>query len=324
MFSSSRLITASVVSVLLGATLVGAGPSVQARVRGDAALRLTPSAASPQTVATPITWKVSGGAPGSVYRCSVAPEQAGPFEIVRDFSPTPSFLMAPLAEGQYYVRVTVGSGYGATSTRTANAEFTFAPVSAALLPAVTTTNDPSVALFSTPSCSRGQVKIGFALGNSTSLQYTGSQSCDGKSLNFLVSGMLPDQSYNLTWFLTQGGSTTAQGQVTYATPAFAQSFVPGSVPAGTGIIVHMMQSLGPPLRVPVGTLANGAVVWYLTEPDLFYTWPVRMAPDPGSGIGSKIYLFGNDGQNPIGAGVEPENVFRIVDLAGNPLQETNV
>ncbi len=51
-------------------------------------------------------------------------------------------------------------------------------------------------------------------------------------------------------------------------------------------------------------------------------WPVRMAPAPGTGLGARVYLFGEDGQKPLSK--PSDNVLRVTDLAGDPLQETNI
>jgi len=279
-------------------------------------------------VGSAITWTVSGGPKGSVYQFSVAQNKSGSYQIARDFSPKASFLMAPLVVGTYFVRVTVESGYGAKTSQSTSSEFSFVSriTDATPFGVVSTTDNPSVALFSVPACSKGQVKVGFAPEYSNNFQYTGSQACSGKSLNFLVAGMLPATNYQLENFTTQAGVTFPSPAINYESPDFARTFVPGSAAPGGEMIVHMMPGgiADPEAEDPIATLTDGAVVWYLKEPDLKYVWPVRMGPDPGNGVGSKIYLFGDDGQPTLAGVAAAENVLRVVDLAGNPLQETNI
>lgn len=319
-----------IVVILLPLVAMGvfgwSGVPTHAAGRAADSLKLSASEHSPQPVGSAITWRVSGGPKGSVYRFSVARKSSGPFQIVRDFSPRPSFLMAPLDVGAYFVRAAVAPGYGGAARIVLGGQFTFDSRVTGLLPVITTTDNPSVALVSTPACTKGTEKIGFApaSANVPSWQFTGSQTCDGQSLNFLIAGMLPSVGYQIEIFDNKLCSTGCY-QTIYFSPPFAQSFETGSQSASTETTVHMMLSSSATMRDPVATVKSGAEVWYLEEPDLYFVWPVRMAPDPGSGIGSEIYLFGDDGQTPLAKGVTvADNVIRVVDLAGNPLAETNV
>ena len=80
---------------------------------------LAPSDDSP-LVGERVTWTATAVDVGAtpVYQFSAAPH-GGAFHVVRDFSPTNSFDWTPMQEGRYDIQVTVKDGYQATETTSA-------------------------------------------------------------------------------------------------------------------------------------------------------------------------------------------------------------
>lgn len=296
---------------------------------------LTPSQPSPQPVETPITWTatVAAQAPGDlpeVYQFSMGASPTGPFLVQRDFSTQNTFVWAPLQEGAYYIQVTAKQGYTGTATTSAVASFTLSSRVTGGRPVVSATANPLVALYSAPACATGVMYVAFQQAGSSSWQHSNTERCvAGQSRNFLVAGMTQNTSYQMVNVLssttvvtsTPLNFTTGNIPSSLIFPAFTEPVPPGAqTDTAQGIVLHMFaSSASPNYPNPVATNLNGQIVWYADERDLSSdVWSVRPQTVAGN-LGNMMLLLGNDGLQPKG-----DDVLREIDLAGNPVQETNV
>lgn len=296
---------------------------------------LTPNVPAPQPVGTPITWTAEAvDSLPLVYRFSLGSTPLGPFIAVRDFSPKNTFMMAPLYQGTYYVQVTLQEGYTGTETASTVASYTFTSRVQGNQAVVTPTANPLVALYSAPPCSEGHMLVAFRPVGATTWQDTGAQPClPSGSMNFLVAGMLANTTYQIVNVVTNGTTAITSPPLLFTTgapagvtfPTFTQVQPPGPQSNTVqGQLVHLLSpNASNQAANPVATTLDGRVTWYVNEPDLTNVWPVRLQPLPGTAMGNETFLFGTDGQSPLG-GVPSDNVLRVVDLVGNPLQETNI
>src|SRR5262249_33860896 len=115
-------------------------------------------------VGEPITWTATATEVGAtpVYQFSVAPHDGEP-RIVRDFSPTNSFVWTPMTEVDYDIRVIARDGYTATDTTSAVATDEVGSRVTGSQAVVTPTANPLVALYSVPRSSAEAVRIQFAV-----------------------------------------------------------------------------------------------------------------------------------------------------------------
>src|SRR5262245_37013839 len=86
---------------------------------------LSGSAPPAPLVGSPVTWTVTASGDGStpVYQFRVGPV-GGPTQVVRDFSPTNSFIWNPMQEGTYDIQVIVKDSYSAATGESATASYT--------------------------------------------------------------------------------------------------------------------------------------------------------------------------------------------------------
>lgn len=295
-------------------------------------LIVTPSLQSPQPVGTTVTWHAVPRSSQRVFRFAIATRQEGPYTVVRDFSPSPSFAITRLDSGRYFVRVTGSAGYGSSLSDTTIRSFRVLTRSAHR-PSVSATRDPLVALFSTPACRADTVRVVYRARGTNAWSRTGSQRCSrGHTRQFLVAGLFPKTTYRMTDIVTEAG---------HASPSSILSFTTGSADGVTlprfsvvrditgkrdqsDEVVHMLTPVGSRSAAnPVGTTVPGRVNWFIDEKDLTDVWPVRIQETAHQTQGARIFLFGSDGRR--FRGDNPgEDVFRIVDLAGDTLQQTDI
>jgi arylsulfate sulfotransferase len=301
-------------------------------VRADpCTVSLTPSAASPQLVGERITWTATathcGEAP--VYQFSVEPV-GGPFHVVRDYTPTNSFAWAPMQEGTYDVRVTVKESYQAVQTTSAvmhdgvNSRVTGTDA------VVTPTSNPLVALYSAPPSSLGLVRVefGVASGQPSWRSTDERPSVPGKSTNFFVAGMLPSTTYQVRYVLSDGTTsspllfTTGSLPSTLDFPTFTVRQPPGDQSdLDQDMILHALTGTslqGNRVPNPVATNLLGRVVWYFDtqQSGLGITNMIIDTLLPGGtviGYGNDRYSVRNN-----------RDVLREIDLAGDPVRETNL
>lgn len=293
-----------------------------------AGVTIASSLRSGQPVGTLVTWTAHAeGLKHPRYQFSVATAGRAA-QMVRDYSPTPSFTWAPLHEGTYTVRVTAEDGYAATSTTSASAAFTLISRVRGQNAVVSATANPLVALYSAPACAtRGSMVVQFRPASGSTWQSSAAQPCDaGASVNVLVAGMRPRTSYLLRDVVTSGKTSTTSATHTFTTGApekglqiasFSLKQAPTSQADGSmPIVFHALNpDPSPVLANPLATDLSGQLVWYYDalHAGLTEIWPVRMLSD------GTFLMLGLDRYHKAG-----DDVLREVNLAGTVVRETNI
>jgi len=312
---------------------------------------LQPSVPSPQFVGERIIWTATaancGAAP--VYQFSVARrtergergrsehERAHHhFAMVRDFSLDKSFAWAPMEEGAYEVSVKVKDGFdGVTATSTVASDTVSSRVTGEKAVVAPTLN-PLVALYSAPACEHGAIHVRFRPASSppdAPWTKTNSLPCvRGLSRNFVVAGMLANTTYAMVHGRGEdqhgrGGHqvgsvtlfTTGAPPGTLSIPAFTVRQAPGpGADLSRSLIYHNLAAR--PAANAVNLLAtdlSARLVWYY---DPLASGLIGIG-NPGSAPlpNGTVLLGGRDSHRNLGL-----NVLREIDLAGNPLRETNI
>ena len=306
---------------------------------------LQPSAPSPQRVGERIVWTATPANCGStpVYQFSVGNrsevseredsehERGRPrFAMVRDYSLDGSFAWAPMQEGAYGVRVRVKDGFeGAHVTSTVVSDRVTSRVTGHDA-VVTPTLNPLVALYSAPPCDDGAISVRFRGANGPPdapwIRTNALPCVQGQSRNFLVAGMLANTTYEMGHVVADEDASTSPLLFTTGTPPatlniprFTVRQAPGpGTELRRGLIYHNLA--GRPAANAVNLLAtdlSGSLVWYYDPlaSGLSGIGGPGSAPFP-NGV---VMLGGRDGHRTAGL-----NVMREIDLAGNPLRETNI
>ena len=292
---------------------------------------LAPSEAAPQLVGERVTWTAAATECGTtpVYQFSTAPH-GGAFHVVRDFSPANAFTWTPMQEGTYDIEVTVKDGYQATETSTAVVADAVASRVTGSQAVITPTLNPLVALYSVPPSSAATVFVQFSVASDhPSWRNTNTlPDVPGKSTNVFVAGMLPSTTYEMRHVFSDGtGSaplffTTGSLPTTLTFPAFTvpQSPGPGS-DLDQDMVFHSLVFTGPDASGnshPIATDLAGRVEWY---------YDIQQS---GLGIKNMVTATLLPGGTVIGLGNDSSsvrnnrNVLREIDLAGNPVRETNL
>lgn len=272
---------------------------------------------APQPVGTSVTWRaISSGTGQWEYRFSLS-EDGGPPSLVRDFGPAPSFTWTPIDEGSYRLIVDVRDAQtGAPSGGAQSDSYPITPRAAAGAPVVAATAHPLVALYSTPPCGSGTVRVLFAAGaDAQGGSSTPSQPCSAVRGNAAyVVGMRPSTTYTLRAEVTRDGSTVLGPASTFTTGALPDGI---GLPAVSAPLARQPGASSEPIvyhddfvggnGTVFATDLSGAVVWYLRDQG----HPVLVAqPLPG---GDVLVLLG-----PLDA-----PIIRVVDPAGNTVRETS-
>src|SRR5262245_30487369 len=284
---------------------------------------LAPSDDSP-LVGERVTWTATAADCGAtaVYQFSAAPH-GGAFHVLRDFSPSNTFTWPPMQDGSYDIRVTVQAGYGATETTSAVMTDEVASRVTGSQAVVTPTANPLVALYSVPPSAAGTVFVQFAVaGDHPAWRNTDIRAVEpGKSTNFFVAGMLPNTTYQMRHVFSDGtGSapllvTTGTIPSTLTFPALTVPQPPGSQSdLDQDLLYHSL----PAGSMPFVTDLQGRVVWYFDVQQ--------------SGLGITSFSLGTlvPGGTVLGFGQDRysvrnnQDVLREIDLAGNPVRETNL
>ena len=320
-------------------------PLVTARP-GGCTVSLQPSAPSPQLVGERIVWTATaancGAAP--VYRFKVAdlsgrnePERAehaggkSRFAVVRDFSLDNAFAWAPMHEGAYEVAVTVKEDFDATKVTSAVVSETVSSLVTGKDAVVTATLNPLVALYSAPACRHGAMYVRFRpVTGLPDAEWTSTNSlrCQpNQSLNFVIAGMRANTTYEMVQGGGEGGHgavapllfTTGTPPTTLSIPSFTIRQAPGpGAELRRDLLYHNLAAR--PAANAVNLLAtdlNGRLEWYY---DPLASGLVGIG-QPGSAPlrDGTVLLGGRDSHRTLGM-----NVMREIDLAGNPLRETNI
>jgi len=282
-------------------------------------------------VGASVTWTATATDVGAspVFQFSAA-THGGAFHVVRDYSPANTFTWTPIQEGSYDIEVLVKDGYEATETTSAVMEDAVNSRISGSQAVVTATAHPLVALYSVPPSSAATVRVQFALaGDNPAWRNTDARAVEpGKSTNVFVAGMLPETTYQMRHVFSDGtGSatllfTTGALPSTLTFPALTVSQPPGAdSDLDQDMVLHAFT--GPTVannRVanPIATDLSGHVEWYFDpqQSGLGLTTFGVGTPLPGGtiiGTGNDRYSVRNN-----------QNVLREIDLAGNPVRETNL
>jgi arylsulfate sulfotransferase len=302
--------------------------SLEERILLSCEVSLVPSAAAPQLVGEPIVWTATADDCGAahVYQFSAA-LHGDTFHVVRDFSPDNDFVWTPTQEGTYDIEVTVKDGYQATDTSSAVVVDEVASRVAGSQAVVTPTANPLVALYSVPPSSAATVFVQFAVaGDQPEWRNTDARAVEpGKSTNFFVAGMLPNTTYEMRHVFSDGtGSapllfTTGSIPSSLTIPAFSVQQSPGpESDLEQDMIFHERIRNTPDAPPLIATDLAGQVTWYYDLTDSGFT-----LTKAGQSLvpGGTLLLNGVDPYTPKPAA---PNVLREIDLAGNPVRETNL
>src|SRR5262249_296449 len=291
---------------------------------------LAPSDGAP-LVGERVTWTATAtdGGAAPVYQFSAAPH-GGAFHVVRDFSPANAFAWTPMQEGADDVKGTGKDGYQATETTSAVVTDEVASRVTGSQAVITPTLNPLVALYSVPSSSAGTVSVQFAVaGDHPSWRNTDVRTVvPGKSTNFFVAGMLPNTTYEMRDVRSDGTGSAPQLFTTGALPSTLTfpTWTVSQPPAhGADLDQDMVfhNLVGPALRGntvpnPIATDLSGRVEWYYDT------------QQSGLGITNVNTATLLPGGTVIGLGNDRfsvrtnRDVLREIDLAGDPIRETNL
>jgi hypothetical protein len=278
-----------------------------------------------------VTWTATatGVWAAPIYQFSAA-TRGGAFHVLREYSPTDTFTWTPMREGDYDIRVTVKDGYQAGETASAVVTEGVGSLVTGSQAVVTPSLNPLVALYSVPPTSAEAVRVQFApAGANPAWRDTDARAVvPGTSTNVFVAGMLPNTTYQMRHVFSDGtGSapllfTTGSLPSTLTIPALTatQPPGPGSDP-DQDMVFHSLS--GPALsgnRVPspIATDLSGRVEWYY---DTQQSGLGITNMNPGTLLpGGTVVGFGNDRFSVR----NNRDVVREIDLAGNPVRETNL
>jgi hypothetical protein len=151
-----------------------------------------------------------------------------------------------------------------------------------------------------------------------------------KSTNFLVAGMLPDTTYEMRYVVTSHHHEHDSAPLLFTTGAIPDSviFPPHDVPQPPGPGSDLQEDMLFQIRTSAGqgrpyffvTDLTGQVTWYYdTTQSGFLSGTVA----PGASLvpGGTVLVMGADDAAPVPGS---RSILREIDLAGNPLRETNV
>ncbi len=275
-----------------------------------------------------VTWTATATDVGAtpVFQFSTAP-QGGVFQVVRDFSPANAFAWTPMQEGSYDIQVTVKDGYFATETASAVVIDEVASQVTGSQAVVTPTENPLVAMYSVPASLADTVFVQFAVaGDDPAWRNTDARAVvPGTSTNFFVAGMLPSTTYQMRHVLSDG---TGSEPVLFATGSIPASLtIPAfSVPQPPGpgsdldldMVFHQRIRNTPDAPPLIATNLEGQVTWYY---DLSQSGFTLTKAGQSLVPGGTLLLNGVDQYTPVPTA---PNVLREIDLAGNPVRETNL
>lgn len=274
--------------------------------------RVTASTESSSPVGARIVLAVSAEGDGPAwFRFRVRPP-GGEFQTIRDFGPeTVLAWTAADKEGVYEMEVAAQDrATGEISYATSLFEIT--PRVTAGQVAVNALDHPLVFLFSAGACPQESLmSVEFHSGSGLSTT-TPAQPCDGlTTMNFYLAGLRSGTSYTATQHLqSRGGRVEAGGAVTFETDevdiGLAQNAVlrPAKSNDPYGVLLQAGIS-----QASAATDLEGNLIWYYDEGINFITRPEA----GGRFMGIRENLQ---------AGPE-QQIFRMFDLAGITLKETN-
>jgi hypothetical protein len=191
--------------------------------------------------------------------------------------------------------------------------------------AISSTNNPLVALFSAPPCPVGSLVSVLFWQSVASVTRTNWKPCDGiTSNNFYIAGMRVNTTYTMNYQVATGGQViSGPRNFTFLTGTPSVTFPPITLPlpptqqADPNAKILLWAFLQP--WFPLATDRAGNVVWYYA----------RGADDPNDGsfltrpLRSETMLMVSNGVGGASPDRRITQVLREIDLAGNILRETN-
>ncbi len=307
--------------------------TLEDRTLPSCTLSLTPSEPAPQRVGDQVLWTAtpSDCTGDLVYRFSV--KAAGePFQVARDFSALNTFSWAPMEEGGYHIRVTAKEGYEATEAVAAVASDAVDSRVTSHHAVISPTANPLVALFSVPPGDGGTVHVEFRVAGSHRDWRSTNElpRVPGKSTNFLVAGLLPETAYEMRYVVTNHHHEHHSAPMLFTTGSIPDSVVFPTrtilVPPGPGSDLDQDMLFQQPTSAPANgtyfyaTDLMGQVTWYY-DPTQAGFLPGELAPGASLVPGGTVLVTGADSAS---ARLYSLNILREIDLAGNPLRETNL
>jgi hypothetical protein len=235
-----------------------------------------------------------------------------------------------MQEGSYHIEVLVKDGYQATEPCSAVAADAVASRVSGSQAVVTPTLNPLVVLYSVPPTTEaGTVLVQFSqAGNNPSWRNTDALAVvPGESANVFVAGMLPSTTYEMRYVRSDGTASTPLPFTTGTIPA-SVAFPPITVvqPPVPGSDLNrdmLFQIQGRPLpNSPYVYATNlaGQVTWYYDAAQAGFR-PNNPAQGATLLPGGTLLVMGADSQASLPFS---RNIVREIDLAGNPLRETNL
>lgn len=315
--------------LLLNAVCVVAACFLSTQALAAPQVQLSSSLPSPQATATAVGLVAAGSDadPGLLtYRYSIA--YRGVFRVVRDYSQDNTFNWAgTVSDGLYLVQVTVRNN-ATQQTAKKNLLFQFSPRVGGSQPAVSTTANPLVALFSAPACASGsRIRVRFSAVTATPVA-TDWRACDPASTsNIYVAGMRQQTRYSMaaqvrspSGVITTGPSLSfLSGSGPANLPVIAQTVPPDAHTSGADdVLLADSLSIGASVGYPVATDLFGRPIWYyaaFNDPTQAGALLVRVLP------GGTMLTIAN-GKNAVDATTSLQ-ILREIDVAGNTLRETN-
>jgi hypothetical protein len=252
--------------------------------------------------------------------------------MVRDFSANNTFTWTPMQEGTSHVRVIAKEGYQATETVSATVSDVVDSRVTGSHAVITPTSNPLVALYSAPPSSGDTLQVEFAVAAPhPEWRSTNTLPIEpGKSTNVFVAGLLPNTTYEMRHVVTSHHHHHHSSPLLFTTGAIPPSVVFPSFtvvqPPGPGSDLNqdmLFQVRGrAPQNAPYlyATDLTGNVTWYY-DPSRAGLLPNSTGQGASLVPGDTVLVMGTDGDAPLPGA---RNVLREIDLAGNPLRETNV
>jgi len=297
---------------------------------------VTPSAASPQPLGTPIIWKVTATDtnPNSLtFRFSVA-TTTGTLVTTSDYNVGTSsggvwsaqpFVWAYIGgEGSYVVQI-IAKDWVTGESATRKLGYQLVTRVAAGTAAVHATANPLVAIFSAPACATGStMRVGFyPAGKPNATTYTNSLACSGKSMNFYIAGMAPTSTYSMYSQTITGGKKVNGTTLSFTTQALPSKVAGGYFPTFTQVVPPSPSDSNDTLLwaftkiiVPVATDLSGNIIWY------YGNGSGTLLTRPVTGTNGTTMLTIQNGRSWDSSNVV-QQILQEIDLGGNLVHQTN-
>ncbi len=279
-------------------------------------------------VGAPVTWTATDTNQGAtpVYQFSVA-SNGGPSQVVRDFSTSNSFVWDPMQEGNYQIQVIVKDSYSASNSTGDSTSMSYTADSrvGGTGAVISPTSNPLVALYSAPpttDSSASSMYVQYSPDGTNWLSTSPQLIVPGQSTNFLVAGLLPNTTYFMRQVLDDGATsdpltfTTGSLPTSLKFPTFTVKQGPTSATDLTqDMVYHVGMNTSSGVVDLTATDLAGNIDWYYDPlANSFAGYGPTLLP------GGTVLMMGG---NTIG-GAGGADTLREIDLAGDPLRETNI